>query len=372
MLDQDSHGIGSYINQINKEYQRKYNTNEVIFNEGDTTLTVERENTTVQHPREVYNGSLPLTQGATAAYTPTGIVIGTEMQLNRSSIFLDFDGVNNAYYIGNITKGLDIGTSSSISYSGSGLRIASNGRLACVAKDTEIDVLWAEEPRLTPKTLSTTTHNLTAIGGIAYDEVSDLWVITDGNNPSTIEIFEVNDDYSITSLSTLTLNIAHDTIEARNSMVTMTDSGTQVEAVEFTDPTNPNLVHSRDPINNILHAYPRGPNMYFYIDSNAYLVTMYDDGSGFSFNSTSVGGGDCATGQVLYRNGWLHIFNARNSVDGVENRFGIYEVTNSGPTPSERAFTERDFFTDQDYVSALGSTVMCWDSQNSQFVKLSN
>lgn len=45
--DLDTHGIGKLIQEINQEYQQTYNTNEQIFNQGDTQVTVEVPNSTV-------------------------------------------------------------------------------------------------------------------------------------------------------------------------------------------------------------------------------------------------------------------------------------------------------------------------------------
>lgn len=45
--DLDTHGIGKLIQEINQEYQQTYNTTDVIFNQGDTEVTVEVPNNTV-------------------------------------------------------------------------------------------------------------------------------------------------------------------------------------------------------------------------------------------------------------------------------------------------------------------------------------
>lgn len=47
-IDQQPHGIGSYIKKINQEYQNEYNTNQKIFDMGPSDTTVNIQNTTVK------------------------------------------------------------------------------------------------------------------------------------------------------------------------------------------------------------------------------------------------------------------------------------------------------------------------------------
>lgn len=58
IVSHQQHGIGELIQEFNNEYQRKYNTTEVVFNEGATDLTVEVENTNVDFVATLYGSAM--------------------------------------------------------------------------------------------------------------------------------------------------------------------------------------------------------------------------------------------------------------------------------------------------------------------------
>lgn len=368
--DHSDHGIGEFITEINREYQRKYNTTEVIFNEGDSDVTVERENNTVESPPGTYIGGLPTGLETSIAYTATGTVSGLAYVPAGFVVLVDADTANNTVYLNHIT---DSGSTTQVSYSTTGgfFDVASaNDHYLFGQSDTyRLNYASAAGDINSVDTLTTNLPGETYAA--SYDPESERYVISDHATSGTLEFVEVTDNYNLKSLGTHQTNYQHAGIEAGKGFVGLAAEAGDSVYLDCRDLSNITVKESRSVVSDQVTVVPITENDYATVSNNGYLTHRHYTGSGWEHNSLSLGGGNNAAPKLIIQDGMINVINSRSTSTNNENRHAVY-MPRDTLDPKQMQFSERDFTTTNEYVDGRGSVVYIWDSQNLEIKKLGN
>lgn len=376
VIETSPHGIGQILNEINQEYQSRYNTTEQIFNLEGTDVTIERNNTTITVG---YEGPIPTARiGASAAnsrtgYDPraTGIVdngYGLVYDAGNGTVdSVSLAGGTPTYVGSTVSNATEV--DSDAESLGHYVVMVSSNTVASGAANERVEVVDCFNPYDPgiPESNTTAMADLNIVPNrIGYDESKELFVIVgeDSTQAGAIEWLDLQGENLVSQGFATFSEFARPTdISVKDGYVAVLDGSTSY-IVDATDITAPAVIATQSQANTQEGIHLLEAGTWVQVSQNSYLRMFTWDSSGNTSSPDYINLGGANTVSVFFESDatYLNLFTSRlvsSSPDA--NRDRIMEWTNAGFTTI--ASTQTDVDRDIGGADSVNGQVLFADKQ---------